>query len=375
MGMAPGVLPGRVSLEQGRDWFTDHWGSVPMARGRDTTEALRSLVAGGRRGPRGRWSFSVPIPWRTFRTGRWPPRPSRRPRWSIAVAGHPGPALDHADVVLPVAVAHERPGTTTNVEGRVTRLGQKLVPPGLAWPDWIIAAALSDELGYDLAIGTVGRHRRRGRAGRTGLPRLRAGVLGPGLRATTGSWCRSGRPRCRPVDPIDPMATPGVESVERQGAPPRVGLTDPLSRDLLAALHPDEGADDAPALLRRPSPAAVSVPAPDHYSLRLVSTRRLYDNGAAVVGVTVAGRAGPLGGGPGQPLGPGPPRRGSGRPGAGHLSSWRAHPCGSGTTPACPRVCWWSSSTWPSPRTGPTNAAAVLIDASAVVNEVRLETL
>src|ERR1019366_7820578 len=42
MGMAPGVLPGRASLEQGHAWFSDHWGSSPQAKGRDTTEALRS---------------------------------------------------------------------------------------------------------------------------------------------------------------------------------------------------------------------------------------------------------------------------------------------------------------------------------------------
>jgi anaerobic selenocysteine-containing dehydrogenase len=34
--------------------------------------------------------------------------------------------------------------------------------------------------------------------------------------------------------------------------------------------------------VRRPTAVSVSVPAPDRYSLRLLSTRRLYDGGAAV---------------------------------------------------------------------------------------------
>ncbi len=48
------------------------------------------------------------------------------------------------------------PGTTTNIEGRVSRLGQKLVPPGQAWPDWMIAAELAVHLGADLGLDSVG---------------------------------------------------------------------------------------------------------------------------------------------------------------------------------------------------------------------------
>ena len=59
-------------------------------------------------------------------------------------------------MVLPAAEAHERPGTTTNIEGRVSRLGQKLVPPGQAWPDWMIAAELAVHLGADLGLDSVG---------------------------------------------------------------------------------------------------------------------------------------------------------------------------------------------------------------------------
>ena len=36
MGMAPGMLPGRVSLEDGRAWFEHAWGGLPDERGRDT---------------------------------------------------------------------------------------------------------------------------------------------------------------------------------------------------------------------------------------------------------------------------------------------------------------------------------------------------
>ena len=74
----------------------------------------------------------------------------------VAVASSPGSVTERADVVLPAAEAHERPGTTTNIEGRISRLGQKLVPPGQAWPDWMIAAELAVHLDADLGLDSVG---------------------------------------------------------------------------------------------------------------------------------------------------------------------------------------------------------------------------
>jgi predicted molibdopterin-dependent oxidoreductase YjgC len=85
------------------------------------------------------------------------------------------------------------------------------------------------------------------------------------------------------VAPIDPMALPGVESVERQGAPPRSGAAggDGAVRARIAAL----GAP--PALLAGVPPAAgegTHISPADSYALRLVATRRLYDAGSSVTG-------------------------------------------------------------------------------------------
>jgi NADH-quinone oxidoreductase subunit G len=371
MGMAPGVLPGRVSLEHGQGWFTDHWGAAPDSRGRDTTEALRSVVEGGPGATRALVLLGAD-PLEDFPDRALAAQALEAAEVVIAVAGHPGPALEHADVVLPVAVAHERPGTTTNVEGRVTRLGQKLVPPGLAWPDWTIAAALSDELGFDLAIGTVAdiaeEVERVAPAYRGFAPGFLDQVSGH-----DGIVVPLGTAAVPVVDPIDPMATPGVASVERQGAPPRVGLTEPLSRELLAALHPDEGQDDAPPLLRRSPSPSVSVPIPDHYSLRLVSTRRLYDNGAAMAASPsmadlippVVALANPsdlarLGVGPGDRVRVTSPR--------GVLTLVAS---GDSGVPKGVLVVEFNLGEPGHPE----NAAALLIDASAVVNDVRLESI
>jgi|HigsolmetaAR201D_1030396.scaffolds.fasta_scaffold02753_9 NADH-quinone oxidoreductase subunit G len=51
-----------------------------------------------------------------------------------------------ADVVLPAAAFGEKSGTTTNLEGRVSPVGQKVSVAGTARPDWMIAAELAERL-------------------------------------------------------------------------------------------------------------------------------------------------------------------------------------------------------------------------------------
>ena len=45
MGLAPGILPGRVGLDEARAWYTAAWGAVPEERGLDTAGML-SAAAG-----------------------------------------------------------------------------------------------------------------------------------------------------------------------------------------------------------------------------------------------------------------------------------------------------------------------------------------
>jgi predicted molibdopterin-dependent oxidoreductase YjgC len=60
-----------------------------------------------------------------------------------------------ADIVLAAAAYAEKAGTTTNLEGRVTTLSQKVTPAGTSRPDWMIAAGLATALGSDLGIESV----------------------------------------------------------------------------------------------------------------------------------------------------------------------------------------------------------------------------
>jgi NADH dehydrogenase/NADH:ubiquinone oxidoreductase subunit G len=73
----------------------------------------------------------------------------------VVVTGHGGKTLAYADVVLPAAVQHERRGTVTNIEGRVTAVAAKIVAPGSAWPDVAIASELAEQCGQSLGLASV----------------------------------------------------------------------------------------------------------------------------------------------------------------------------------------------------------------------------
>ena len=153
MGLAPGVLPGRVSLEDGRAWFgaADRWGLVPVEDGQNTTGILSSAAAG-----KVQTLFLLGAdPVSDFPDRQLANRGLDGAGFVVAVDTFPTASTAKADVILPAAAFGERAGTTTNIEGRVSRLGRKITPPGVAWPDWMIAAELAYRLGGDLGIETL----------------------------------------------------------------------------------------------------------------------------------------------------------------------------------------------------------------------------
>ena len=230
----------------------------------------------------------------------------------VAVTGHPSESVDaHADVVLPCAVAHERAGHDDQHRGPgQPARARSSTAPGFAWPDWMIAAELAAALGADLGVASdndLGRRAARTAPAYAGLTQQ---VLTPTWRTTASCVPLAAAPRTTATtcEPIDPMALPGVESVERQGAPPRVGTgaSDPAvgapvadlgsPPPLLAGtgtggaepLHDPQG--------RQLQPAPGVGPPP----LR----RRQLGHGLAVAHAARADA-----GGAGQPLRPRPPRR------------------------------------------------------------------
>jgi predicted molibdopterin-dependent oxidoreductase YjgC len=285
MGLAPGILPGRVSLAAGRDRFTAAWGSVPAEAGLSTADILASMAGERDAGAQVRALVLLGAdPLSDFPDRAVAEKALGAGHFVVAVTGDPSESVDaHAHVVLPCAVSHERPGTTTNLEGRVTRLGPKITAPGFAWPDWMIATELAAALGADLGV--------------TRLSDLvdEVALTAPAYAGLNQEMLHqyaahdgvvvplvSGDERDHEVEPIDPMALPGVESVEQQGAPPRVGTG---RRSPAIARTVELG--PLPPLLSGPGPGPsepLRVPKDDNYTLRLVAGRRLYDAGSSMTG-------------------------------------------------------------------------------------------
>ena len=329
MGLAPGILPGRVSLDAGRQRFTAAWGSVPAGAGLSTADILASM-AGEHDGGDGTAVRALVLlgadPLDDFPDRAVAEKALGAGHFVVAVTGHPSESVDaHADVVLPCAVSHERAGTTTNIEGRVSRLGPKLSAPGFAWPDWMIAAELAAALGSDLGLASdndLSDELARTAPAYAGLTQqvLHSDVAHDGILVPlTGN-----EDHRDDVSPIDPVALPGVESVERQGAPPRVGTgaSDPASEHVAGSGQPAASAlrdryrrrrAAADPQGRQLQPAAgVGPPA--------LRRRQLGHR------LAVAHAARAHAGGPGQSLRPRPPRCAVRRPREGAFRPGRADP-------------------------------------------------
>jgi NADH-quinone oxidoreductase subunit G len=76
-------------------------------------------------------------------------------RYVVAVDTFLTASAAHADVVLPAAAYGEKDGTTTNLEGRVTDVVQKITPRGTSRADWMIAAELLSLIGHDANVATL----------------------------------------------------------------------------------------------------------------------------------------------------------------------------------------------------------------------------
>ncbi len=148
MGLAPGVLPGRTTLDGGREALADAWPMVPATTGLDTDAMLQAAAAG---------DLDVLVLLGADPLQDAPDRDQARRALEavgtvIAVDCFLTGSVEAADVVLPAAGYAEVDGTTTNLEGRVSTVTQRVTSPGTARADWIIAADLAARLGSDLGV-------------------------------------------------------------------------------------------------------------------------------------------------------------------------------------------------------------------------------
>ncbi|HLI54290.1 MAG TPA: NADH-quinone oxidoreductase subunit NuoG [Acidimicrobiales bacterium] len=296
LGLAPGILPGRVSLEEGRAWFEYHWGApLPEGRGADTA----GMLADASRGRIGALILLGADPLVDFPDSRAALRGVLGARFVVAVDTHLTESARKADVVLPAAAWAERRGTFTNVEGRVTWLGQLVPELGSSWPDWMIACELSARLGVNLAftrLEDVWAEIERVSPLHHGIPyevftgvRARDGIVVPADPAAVLEP--------REIRPLDPMADPGIASAElHKVAPsalvvqsvamtPEPGSVDPTEKVTYPqppASGDDRDAPPMPTFLGLPPVPVPAAAAPPAEGLRLVARRTLWDGGTDI---------------------------------------------------------------------------------------------
>jgi NADH-quinone oxidoreductase subunit G len=308
-GLAPGFLPGHVTLDAARDWFTGHWGRVPSGRGLDATEILRA-AAGGK--------IQVLVllgadPMCDFPDAELARRALDGAGYVIAVDAFVSRSTQRAEVFLPCTLWGEQTGTVTNVEHRVQRVGRKVAPEGTAMDDWRIASELAYRLGTDFDLATVDEVADEmaqvapAQLGATSslLERVRDGVVLPlrehldelvvrtrdlTIMAEDGpsiSW-----------DPIKVEGEAATASTADESVP--ADGSEATATEAAPADDASDGADTTEAVDTAHSASAeaaavapelyvwdlqvaeTNVPARDAYALRLVVGRKLYDRGRVV---------------------------------------------------------------------------------------------
>jgi NADH-quinone oxidoreductase subunit G len=323
LGLAPGILPGRVGLEEGRAWYEHHWSAeLPAAPGLDTAGILDAAARGGIGG----LVLLGADPETDFPDALAAVKGLSGARFIVAVDTFLTPSSRKADVILPAATYAERRGTFTNLEGRISHLGSAVTPPGVTWPDWMIAAELAWRLGVDLGFSSVEEIWDE----ITRVSPLHQGVTYGLLTAPAGSDgvvvpLVAGAPVAARVRSLDPMADPGIASAEVHTIPssafvldavfpnPPIAPTPPIV-DGTTAGGPAEAATEAgstdaggeaaalsphgalppeqpapgptlPRMLRGvggPAATPRPVPAPPPGQYRLVTQRTLWDAGTLV---------------------------------------------------------------------------------------------
>ena len=219
MGLAPGVLPGRVSLDDGRDWFAGAWGSLPEARGLDATGTLSAAAAGRIQG----LVLLGADPIADFPDRDLARRGIAGAGFVVAIDAFLTQSSRQADVVLPAAIFGERGGTTTNLEGRISRLYQKVTAPGSARVDWMIAVELASRMGADLGLESLEE-------------------IWDEIERLAPSHAGLTSDRLRTSEALDGLLPAATSDVETEGPPPTMSQVDEPGTNAAAA----QGTDHLP---------------------------------------------------------------------------------------------------------------------------------
>jgi len=270
LGLAPGFLPGRVTLDAARDHFTEAWGTVPDASGLDAAGILRAAADG---------TVKVLVLLGCDPLADFPDRALVQAALAkvervVCVGAFSDDAAAHAHVLLPPTVWGEQRGTMSNLEGRVVRLGRKVTPVGTTMEPWRIAAEIAVRLGTDFDLETVDEVQDE------------IARLAPAFAGVDAALVRRARdgvilPLAEHVDALTFGAAPTGAGVSWEPIPTSAeeSPVEEASAGEASAEPPTPAVPLAVWSGAAPTPAGVPV---DAYSLRLVAARTLYGSDRVV---------------------------------------------------------------------------------------------
>lgn len=284
MGLTPGYLPGRVTLEAGRTQVAAGWGvaanEIPAAKGLDTA----GILAAAAEGQIDTLILLGADPIADFVDRDLATKALQRVGTLVSVDLFANESNRHAHIVLPASGFGAEDGTTTNLEGRVSRVSQAVTPKGNAHADWVIAAELALAMGADLRVD--GLDDIRGAIARTSV--VHEGLSEAVLDATPDGV----------VFPLPVVAeeAAALEASAEQPAGDAPTAATPEASDAhvtgdgdASEVETNEAPPTDSAPTTEPEPIAVlpdmpvlNVPTLDAYSFRLVVTRKMYDQGTLV---------------------------------------------------------------------------------------------
>jgi NADH-quinone oxidoreductase subunit G len=156
MGLAPGLLPGRVAINSVNE-FAD-WQKVSSELTRHSDENSIDMTSMLKNMSEGKIKVALLFganPVGHFGDIEFAQTALEACETVIAIDCFENESSKYADVFIPSTVANEKDGTVTNIEGRVQRVSQVVAPQGNVYDDWKIADLIAQRLGGQSDFETV----------------------------------------------------------------------------------------------------------------------------------------------------------------------------------------------------------------------------
>jgi NADH-quinone oxidoreductase subunit G len=153
MGLAPGLLPGRVALDDPDQVasFEAVFGAVPEDEGMGAKGILEGLASGELKA----LVMVGADPVRDVPDGALATRALESAEFVVALDLFLTDSSSQADVVFPAEAFTEKEGTSTNIEGRVQKVAKVVAGPGQTQPDWSILEEVARRMGSSMGFHSV----------------------------------------------------------------------------------------------------------------------------------------------------------------------------------------------------------------------------